>query len=267
MTSVQISPESVLRSFVDQYFSTLCKEPDNVNRFYGEESTLTVSEYGSSFISDVYTGRDAIDQFIKSSNMSGKSFHIASVDYTPFDSTSMMVVVNGSVVSPTSNTDVRAFQNSFILTAHEDHHLNGWFYLRASMFRWNSPEPEVSERNVTTPCIEVEATSPSVPATIDTKAERKPHRERKQDTIGTPRPKHLVIELEGAVMADVDAACREFSNNIDIMQKQPGKFRVVFYQPDEAENIIQNGLVINGVPAKVSVQQQKQPKRFRKHRN
>ncbi|KAL0229340.1 hypothetical protein GEMRC1_013958 [Eukaryota sp. GEM-RC1] len=283
MTKI-VGPNGIVKSFVDQFFSTLAKSPERVMFFFGKEASLTVSEFGASFSSEIHTGRTEIRDYVVSSVFLDKAVYISSVDFSPFDDDSILVVANGTLVQ--SRSIFRTFQNTFILSRVADPTNLNWYYVKTAIFRWMSelpsffdvPAPATLHQTVESPAEgpvsfteeeqtaqELERVSKEVeqlpqesepsskpspkqakPKHKKERSEPKPKRERSETSDGTPRPRDVVVAAKNHTMRDLDKALRDNNLRCDIAASSKANFTLTFYNPHDAETLLQNGLLING---------------------
>ena len=113
----QMTVEVVGKQFVRKYYKMCSDEPENLYRFYQNESQLVYGE-GSGEVEPV-TGIEGIKSKINSRGCKGAEFNIASgtLDAQPTMNNGVMVMVTGTITK--KDDQARQFVQSFFLAPQE----------------------------------------------------------------------------------------------------------------------------------------------------
>ncbi|XP_004505358.1 nuclear transport factor 2 isoform X2 [Cicer arietinum] len=121
------TPQMVGNAFVEQYYSILHQNPDQVHRFYHDSSVMSRPEEDGTMITVTTTAE--IDKKIKSHDYTSFRVEVLSADAQPSYNNGVMVVVTGCLTG-TDNVK-RKFAQSFFLAPQDK-----GFYVLNDVFRY-----------------------------------------------------------------------------------------------------------------------------------
>ncbi|XP_031268183.1 nuclear transport factor 2-like isoform X2 [Pistacia vera] len=135
--SSALSPEVVGNAFVEQYYSILCKSPDNVHRFYQESSMLSRPDPSSAMT--LVTTIKGINDKILSMDYQNFKVQIFSADAQASYNKGLIVLVTGCLVAKDNLR--RKFTQSFFLAPQD----KGYFVLN-DVFRYVDENHEMEDK-------------------------------------------------------------------------------------------------------------------------